>query len=66
VNALKFEMKREENLFSLLNDLKSRKYKISRHIRFIITDPSPREVFAAHFRDRVVHHLLCNEIKKLF
>jgi len=66
VNALKFEMKREENLFSLLDDLKKRKYKISRHICFIVVEPSPREVFAAHFRDRVVHHLLCNEIEKLF
>ncbi len=65
-NALKFELKREKNLFLLLSDLKSRKYEISRHICFVVTEPSPREIFAGDFRDRVVHHLLCNEIGRLF
>jgi RNA-directed DNA polymerase len=66
VNAIKFELKREKNLFQLLADLKSRKYEISRHICFIVKEPSPREIFAGDFRDRVVHHLLCNEIQMLF
>ena len=65
-NALKFEIQREKNLFKLLEDLQSRRYKISRHICFIVTEPSPREIFAANFRDRIVHHLLCNEIQGLF
>ncbi|MBK5215660.1 MAG: group II intron reverse transcriptase domain-containing protein [Candidatus Pacebacteria bacterium] len=66
VNALKFEMKREKNIFSLLSELQSREYKISRHICFVVTEPSPREIFAGDFRDRVVHHLLCNEIQNFF
>ena len=66
VNALKFEMKREENILLLLSELKSMKYKISRHICFVVTEPSPREIFASDFRDRVVHHLLCNEIQNFF
>ena len=65
-NALKFELKREKNLFQLLSDLKSRRYEISRHICFVVKEPSPREIFAGDFRDRVVHHLLCNEIGELF
>lgn len=65
-NALKFELKREKNLFLLLSELKSRKYEISRHICFVVKEPSPREIFAGDFRDRVVHHLLCNEIQELF
>ena len=65
-NALKFEMKREKNLFLLLSDLKKRRYEISRHIYFIVKEPSPREIFAGDFRDRIVHHLLCNEIQYLF
>ena len=65
-NALKFELQREKNLYALLSDLKSRKYEISRHIYFIVTKPTPREIFAGDFRDRVVHHLLCNEIEALF
>lgn len=65
-NALKFEINREKNLFLLLRELQNRSYRISRHICFIVTEPKPREIFAADFRDRIVHHLLCNEIDKLF
>ncbi len=65
-NALKFELNREKNLFSLLSDLQSGKYEISRHICFVVAEPSPREIFAGDFRDRVVHHLLCNEIQPIF
>lgn len=65
-SALKFELEREKNLISLLKDLKSKRYKISKHICFVVKDPVPREVFAAEFRDRVVHHLLCNELNNLF
>ena len=65
-NALKFEINREKNLFKLLRELQRGTYKISRHICFIVTEPKPREIFAADFRDRVVHHLLCNEIYELF
>jgi len=65
-NALKFEMQKEKNLYKLVKELKERKYKISRHICFIVTEPSPREIFASDFRDRVVHHLLCNEIESVF
>jgi RNA-directed DNA polymerase len=65
VNALKFELNREKNLVKLLDDLKSHRYKISRHICFIVTVPTPREIFAADFRDRIVHHLLYRELYKM-
>jgi len=65
-NALKFELNREKNLNRLLYDLQTGRYNISRHICFIVTHPSPREIFAADFRDRIVHHLLCNEIQDIF
>lgn len=66
VNALKFELDREKLLFQLLRELKNRTYKISRHICFIVTEPSPREIFAGDFRDRIVQHLLCAEIEPFF
>jgi len=65
-NALKFEINREKNLFKLLRELQLRDYQISRHICFIVEEPIPREIFAADFRDRIVHHLLYNEIRELF
>lgn len=65
-NALKFELDREQNLLLLLLDLQNRSYKISRHICFVVKNPAPREIFASDFRDRVVQHLLCNEIEQIF
>lgn len=62
VNALVFEFNREKNLIALRDELLSRKYTPSRHICFIATVPVPREIFAADFRDRIVHHLFYNEI----
>lgn len=65
-NALIFEYNREKNLIDLLEELKSRKYEISRYVCFIVTSPTPREIFATDFRDRIVHHLLCHEIQDIF
>jgi len=59
---LKFEYNLEENLLKLLDELRSRTYAPGRSIRFIVTRPKPREIFAADFRDRVVHHLLVSEL----
>lgn len=49
------------NLCQLRDDIQDRVYKPSRGIAFIIIKPVPREIFAAPFRDRVVHHFLCNQ-----
>jgi len=65
VNALEFEWNLERNLFQLQKKLEKEDYKPGRSICFAIKDPSPREIFAADFRDRVVHHLLINEIENI-
>jgi len=59
---LRFEARLERNLFDLCCNLWWRTYKASPSECFIITDPKKREVFAAAFRDRVVHHLYYNYI----
>ena len=56
----------EENLARLLNSLQKLAYKPQRSICFVVTQPKPREVFAAEFTDRVVHHLLINEIQGIW
>lgn len=61
-NALKFEINLEENLYSLLRELKIGAYRPGRSICFIVTNPVPREIFAADFRDRIVHHLFVGEL----
>lgn len=66
INALMFEYNLEQNLFRLYEDLVSGEYKIGQSICFIVLYPKPREVWAADFRDRIVHHLIYNEIKDRF
>ena len=64
-NALAFELDYEANLLKLLRDINDGTYNIGRSIAFIVTRPKPREVFAADFRDRIVHHLVIRKIEPL-
>lgn len=65
-NQLRFEMNLEENLVNLRDELYDRTYKVGRSTCFIIEDPVKREIFAADFLDRVVHHLVYNYIMPIF
>lgn len=65
-NALKFEQRLERNLDRLYGELIDGSYRPGRSICFVVTRPKPREVWAADFRDRVVHHLLYNRIAARF
>lgn len=65
-SALRFEQYLERNLLALHEELTSGSYRPGRSICFVITRPKPREVWAADFRDRIVHHLLYNQIADRF
>jgi len=65
-NALAFELDYEHNLIELLNKINNHEYKPRRSIAFIVDKPVKREIFAADFRDRVVHHLIINKLNPLF
>jgi len=65
-NALKYEMNAEENNVKLEQELKNRTYHPSRSLLFVVKKPKTREIFAADFRDRIVHHLLVNEYKPIY
>ncbi len=65
-NALLFEMDLVQNLWQLHNDLNNKTYKIGKSICFLTTSPKLREVFAADFRDRIVHHILVKELEKIY
>ncbi|MFA7142606.1 MAG: RNA-directed DNA polymerase [Candidatus Dojkabacteria bacterium] len=60
---LEFEVEYENKLLILQEQLKEASYQIGRSICFVITYPTVREIFAANFVDRVVHHLLINNIE---
>lgn len=65
-SALAFEIHLERNLGALFDELVSGTYRPGRSICFVVTHPKPREVWAADFRDRVVHHFLHNAIAARF
>ena len=66
INALAFEIDYEKKLFELSEEITNRAYQISRSICFIVFKPVKREIFAADFRDRIVHHLIYNYINPIF
>jgi hypothetical protein len=66
INALAFELNLEEELIKLKEALESGTYTISNAIAFVVDKPVKREIFAANFRDRVVHHLVIQKMNSVF
>jgi retron-type reverse transcriptase len=66
VNALKFEISAEENILKLERELTAKTYRPSRSILFASRKPKLREIFAADFRDRVVHHVLVDHLERIY
>lgn len=56
----------EINLLELHDDLIAGTYRPGRSICFVVTRPKAREVWAAAFRDRIVHHLMYNHVAPRF
>lgn len=65
-DPLVFEMNFGDNLRQLLEEVNNETYQIGRATVFTVAWPKPREVWAAQFRDRVIHHLLYNEVGAYF
>ncbi len=61
-----FEYRLEDNLLALRRELRDKTYRPRPYTTFTIFDPKERVISAAHFRDRVVHHALCNLIQPVF
>lgn len=64
--AQAFEARLEHNLHALHQALDDGSYRPGQSICFVITRPKHREVWAAGFADRVVHHLLYRHIGPAF
>ena len=65
MNALAFEVDYERELIALHEDINTGIYQPRRSIAFVVDKPVKREIFAADFRDRVVHHLIINKLNPL-
>lgn len=66
INALRFETDFETELFKLRDEIEAGTYQPKRCIAFIVNKPVKREIFAADFRDRVVHHYVIGKVNALF
>lgn len=65
-NVAAFEYALEDNLFRLQAELRHKSYQPGGYVNFHIHEPKTRLISAAPFRDRVVHHALCNLIEPIF
>ena len=61
-----FKADLESNLLQLKKELEAQTYEPMPLKTFIIRDPKTRVISASDFRDRVVHHALCNIIEPIF
>lgn len=64
-NVLEFNYSLELELCQLQVELREQSYRPGIYRTFEIRDPKPRLISAAPYRDRVVHHALCNVIMPL-
>lgn len=55
-----------DKLLELQHDLIQRTYRPGNYRHFAIYEPKRRKISAAPFRDRVVHHAVCNLIEPMF
>jgi RNA-directed DNA polymerase len=66
VQTLAFLVDLEANVLELERELLGGTYRPAPYQTFTISDPKPRTISAAAFRDRVVHHALCAALDAMF
>ena len=57
-----FDVNWRRNIDLLTDDILDKTYHPSRGVAFIVRKPVIREIFAAPFRDRVIHHFIHQEV----
>lgn len=65
-DAIRFIVNLFENITDLTEAINSRTYEPLPSITFVVSRPVYREVFAANFRDRVIHHYIALRLEPLF
>ena len=64
--VIEFEKDLVSNLEQLRTELMLHSYAPKPLINFIVRDPKTRKISKSDFRDRVIHHALCNIIEPMF
>lgn len=65
-NAIMYELNYENNLIKLKDRINKMEYQPGKSICFVVTRPRYREVFAATFEDRIIHHWIALRLEPLF
>lgn len=65
-SASAFEVHYEDELIKLHREITAGIYTQKESISFVITKPDYREIFASHFRDRIIHHWIRQRIEPIF
>ncbi|MFA5432781.1 MAG: reverse transcriptase/maturase family protein [Candidatus Paceibacterota bacterium] len=65
-DILIFSFNLEDNLLEIKEELEKGIYKHGKYIEFIVKDSKKRLIKAPIFKDRVMHHALCNIIGPIF
>ncbi len=65
-DVILFQARLMDNIFDLFNDLKNKTYKHDGYFAFNISDPKPRQIHKATVRDRLLHHLIYQELYEYF
>jgi len=61
-----FNLKLEDELLTIQEQLRQKTYQVGQYKHFYIFDPKKRLISALPYRDRVVQHALCNVIEPIF
>ena len=64
--VIEFEKNLFENLLKLHEELKFQIYSPKPLKTFVLRDPKTRKISKSDFRDRIIHHALCNVIEPIF
>lgn len=65
-SQIEFEIKLAKNIGALFGEIHSGRYRPRAATCFVVSRPRPREIFAADFRDRIVHHLLVTQLEPVW
>lgn len=66
VEVLEYMLCYEARLFEIQKELIDKTYHTGQYKSFFVYEPKKRLIMALPFRDRIVHHALCNIIEPIF
>lgn len=62
MEVIRFENHLSENLTKMSWSLQNRSYQVHEYYHFTVHEPKKREIFAAHYSDRVMLHCVCDQV----